>query len=431
MNKMAAVLYDYQNDALHRMKNGCILNGGTGSGKSRTAVCYYYLQNGGRPYYMKRDDNGSYTDKYYRYTDNLHVDNPIFIPMRSNPLKLYIITTAMKRDSKEWEGELVPFYIDPKDVVIDSWQNIAKYVDISGAFFIFDEQRAINYGLWGKSFIKITKHNKWILLSATPGDNYMDYLPVFIANGFFRNKTDFVVNHVVYSRFKNYPKIDRFINTDKLERFKDQVLVDMSFDRHTVQHHLDIIVGYNPALYNTIAKDYWNPFKEKPIENASEYCYTLRRAINSDPSRLEAVLDIARDKPRLIIFYSFDYELELLRDTLKGEFNVLERNGHKHDRVPKGTDAKWIYLVEYASGSEAWNCIDTDTIVFYSQSYSYKTMVQASGRIDRLNTPFTDLYYYHFISESKIDNDIKKSLKKKKKFNEKKWVEKERLNYGR
>lgn len=44
---MAIQLYDYQREALGRMKNGCILCGGVGSGKSRTGLAYYYLHEGG------------------------------------------------------------------------------------------------------------------------------------------------------------------------------------------------------------------------------------------------------------------------------------------------------------------------------------------------------------------------------------------------
>ena len=35
----------YQIDAVNRMKNGCILCGGVGSGKSRTSLAYYITGN--------------------------------------------------------------------------------------------------------------------------------------------------------------------------------------------------------------------------------------------------------------------------------------------------------------------------------------------------------------------------------------------------
>ena len=45
-------------------------------------------------------------------------------------------------------------------------------------------------------------------------------------------------------------------------------------------------------------------------------------------------------------------------------------------------------------------------------------MEQARGRIDRMNTPFNDLYYYHLKTRSGIDLAISRALNSKKKFNE-------------
>lgn len=405
---MPAKLYDHQKEALKRMKNGCILNGGVGSGKSITSLAYYFTQNGGslEPFsYMKK------------------------------PKDLYIITTARKRDTLEWEGELANFLLstDPKKnktagnrIVVDSWNNIGKYSDISGAFFIFDEQRVVGSGAWVKTFLKITKVNEWILLSATPGDTWQDYIPVFIANGFYKNKTEFCREHIVYSRFTKFPQVDRYINTGRLIRLRDNILIDMDFNRHTTRHHEDIFVKFDIAKYKDAMRNRWDPFKDEPIEQASGLCYVLRRIVNSDESRQVALLEILDKHPRIIVFYSFDYELESLKDMfIPGMvdtkfFEVAEWNGHKHQPIP--TCESWVYLVQYTSGCEGWNCIKTDTVVFYSQTYSYKVLEQACGRIDRLNTPYTDLYYYHLKSRSGIDLAIAKALKEKKKFNERKWT---------
>jgi len=392
-------------DAVARMKNGCILCGGVGSGKSRTALAYYYIRNGGV----------LNTEKYARM---------------EKPKNLYIITTARKRDTYEWEEEMIPFYMSPIEdgsiydntVVIDSWNNIEKYAEVTDAFFIFDEQRVIGYGVWAKTFIKIAKHNEWILLSATPGDTWTDYIPVFIANGFYKNKTDFVIEHVVYRNFGNFRKVDRYLNTGRLVRLRNSILVTMDYCNKTEPHHEDIYVSYDLDLYRKINKTRWNPWENAPIKNASEYCYALRRAVNVAESRQLAILEILEKHPRVIIFYNFDYELEILKKigiTAYSEEEVAEWNGHKHQPIPD--TEKWIYLVQYTAGAEGWNCIKTDTIIFYSQNYSYKVMVQSAGRIDRLNTPFTELYYYHLKSRAGIDVAISKALKNKKKFNETKF----------
>ena len=314
----------------------------------------------------------------------------------------------------------VTYYKNTK-VVIDSWNNIGKYKNVYGAFFIFDEQRVVGYGAWTKSFLNIARKNHWILLSATPGDTWSDYIPVFIANGFYKHKTQFTDEHVVWSRFTKYPKIERYIGTGKLLKLRDSILVDMDFKRPTNSHHEDIYVSYDKLLYSQVTRSRWNPFTKEPIINASELCFTWRKIVNMDESRQLALLEIFEKHPKLIIFYNFDYELKLLRELFENTgVPVGEWNGHKHIPVPEGNT--WVYFVQYTAGAEGWNCITTDTIVFYSQHYSYKIMKQSAGRIDRMNTPFKDLYYYHLKSKSGIDLAISKALANKKKFNETKFV---------
>ncbi len=408
--EMAIELYDYQLRAINKMKHGCILCGGVGSGKSRTALAYFYLQQGGNPDSLRGHD---------------------YDPMCDPPKDLYIITTARKRDTCEWEGELSPFLLSPNPeanlysnkVAVDSWNNIKKYSDIQGAFFIFDEQRVVGSGTWVKSFLRIAKANQWILLSATPGDTWQDYAPVFIANGFYKNKTEFIREHVVYSHTSKFPKVDRYLNTGRLIRLRGSILVRMDFKRETIPHHEDIYVPYCTEKYKDICRKRWDPWEGRPIGNAAEFCYALRKVVNSDESRAVAAMEILGKHPRIIIFYNFDYELELLKSVCwvnpSGEspdVEIAEWNGHKHQPVPDSES--WVYLVQYNAGAEGWNCIKTDTILFYSQNYSYKVMAQASGRIDRLNTPYTDLYYYHLKSRSGIDLAISKALEDKKKFNE-------------
>lgn len=399
-------LYDYQLEAISRMKNGCILCGGVGSGKSRTSLAYYYKENGG--------ELG--TDRYVRM---------------KNPRDLYIITTARKRDDLEWEGEMTIFLLSTNPevntyenkVVVDSWNNIKKYKDVHGAFFIFDEQKVVGSGVWVKTFLNITRKNEWILLSATPGDTWTDYIPVFVANSFYKNKTEFAREHIVYSRFTKYPKIDRYIETGKLIRLRNSILVDMNFTRHTVSHHEDVYVRYDIDKYKDAGKNRWDPYKNEPIKDASGLCYVWRRIVNSDESRQVAVLELFEKHPKMIVFYNFNYELDILKEVFGGiqGVEVAEWNGHKHQPIPRSKN--WVYLVQYTAGAEGWNCITTDTIVFFSQNYSYKIMQQAAGRIDRLNTPYTDLYYYHLKSRSGIDLAISRALREKKNFNERKYVE--------
>ena len=402
-------LRDYQLEAIGKMKNGCILNGGVGSGKSLTSLSYYYLQNGGSLEFLSGKD---------------------YIPMPNPPKDLYIITTARKRDTFEWEGELSHFLLSTHEelnkydnkVIVDSWNNIQKYKDVEDAFFIFDEQRVVGSGAWVKAFLKIAKQNQWILLSATPGDTWSDYIPVFIANGFYKNKTEFMREHAVFSRFSKYPKIEKYIGTGRLIRQRREILVDMKFERETVQHHYDIYVEYDNKLYKDVMKRRWDIWNDEPIINASGLCYALRKIVNSHESRSTKLLELFETHQKMIVFYNFDYELEILKSLYFGEgVIVAEWNGHKHEPTPTGN--RWVYLVQYTAGAEGWNCITTDTIVFYSLNYSYKIMHQSAGRIDRLNTPYKDLHYYYLKSRSSIDLAIERALNDKRKFNESSFIQ--------
>lgn len=402
-------LRDYQLEAIGKMKNGCILNGGVGSGKSLTSLSYYYLQNGGSLEFLSGKD---------------------YIPMPNPPKDLYIITTARKRDTFEWEGELSHFLLSTHEdlnkydnkVIVDSWNNIQKYKDVEDAFFIFDEQRVVGSGAWVKAFLKIAKKNQWILLSATPGDTWSDYIPVFIANGFYKNKTEFMREHAVFSRFSKYPKIEKYIGTGKLIRQRREILVDMKFERETVQHHYDIYVEYDNKLYKDVMKRRWDIWNDEPIVNASGLCYALRKIVNSHESRSTKLLELFETHQKMIVFYNFDYELEILKSLYFGEGVIIaEWNGHKHEPTPTGN--RWVYLVQYTAGAEGWNCITTDTIVFYSLNYSYKIMHQSAGRIDRLNTPYKDLHYYYLKSRSGIDLAIERALNDKRKFNESSFIQ--------
>ena len=382
----------YQLDAVDQMKNGCILCGKVGSGKSRTALAYY-----------ERD-----------FCDMLKE--------RNLAMPLYIITTAKKRDSGEWQEECAPFGIPfVGEITVDSWNNVTKYDRVTRAFFIFDEQRVVGSGAWVKSFLKIAKSNRWILLSATPGDTWKDYIPVFIANGFYRNRTEFAREHIVYSQFTTFPKIDRYLLEPKLRRLRAEILVNMDYENKAERRHIDIWTDYDMATYRTVMKKQWNPWLSEPIDTAGELCYALRRIINEDESRISAVLGILKDHPKAIIFYNFDYELIRLRKFCNDyEITFAEWNGHKHEKIPDGE--KWVYLVQYTAGAEGWNCIETDTVIFYSQNYSYKVLVQSAGRIDRRNSPYDILYYYHLKSHAAIDLAIARAVSGKKEFNERGFV---------
>ena len=395
-------LFPHQTTALDNLRSGSILCGGVGTGKSITALAYFYT----------------------KICDGEILENGSLQPP-TRSVDLYIVTTPRKRDTLEWDEECTNFGLTRNErssfgvyLAIDSWNNIAKYKNTSNAFFIFDEQRVVGNGQWVKSFLEIAKHNQWILLSATPGDTWSDYIPVFIANGFYRNVTDFRNQHIVYSRVARYPKIDRYINTGLLLRHRKDILVPMSFERSTVRVPYPVYTQYDKRKYDIVFRERWNYIEKRPVRDAGEACQLLRKVVNSDPSKITELAKILEEHPKAIIFYNYDYELEILRSfpyLVKAEYN-----GHRHDPLPEGS--RWIYLVQYTSGCEGWNCTTTDTIIFFSQNYSYKVMEQASGRIDRMNTPYSTLYYYTLKSGSTIDCHISDALRKKKTFNEKAFM---------
>lgn len=387
---MVYQLYPHQRDAVEKLASGKILYADVGTGKSITAAAYY--------------------------------------AEKQAPRDVIVITTAKKRDSLDWEKEFVKVGISKYErspvlggkLWVDSWNNIANYKNVKNAFFIFDEQRLVGTGAWVKSFLFITKpqnNNTWILLSATPGDNWLDYAPVFIANGFFKNITQFKQEHVVYASYVKFPKVERYIGTAKLNRLRKDLLIHMPYTRHTTRITRKVPVEFNQEMVDKVLKDRWNPYEERPVRSLAELFYTMRKVLYSDPSRLEEVRHTLNRHPRLIVFYNFTYELEALR-TLAADpgLSVAEWNGQKHEEVPE-TD-RWLYLVQYTAGSEGWNCTTTDATLFYSLTYSYKQWHQAHGRIDRLNTPFDRLFYYVLMSEGSIDKAVYETLMDKKSFNE-------------
>ncbi len=398
-------LYPHQKEAIDKLKNGSILCASVGTGKSRTALAYYYSKECG--------------------------GDVLTLGPLKNPKNLYIITTARKRDTHEWEEECRPFglysskehSVNNVSVIIDSWNNVSKYCNVCDAFFIFDEQRVVGSGAWVKAFLAICKKNRWILLTATPGDTWLDFIPVFIANGFYKNRTEFIRQHVIYSRYTKYPKVERYVGTKRLISLKESILVNMDYTKKTIAHEQEIIVGYDKKNFKRVLKERWDIFKDEPIRNASSLCYLLRKVCNTSNERIEALKELVEVNKKVIIFYNFDYELDILRE-VSNELDIprAEWNGHIHQPIPN--KPRWMYLVQYFSGAEGWNCTDTNVMIFYSQNYSYKTTVQAAGRIDRLNTPYADLYYYHLRSSSGIDLAIKKAFLQKKDFNEKRYLSK-------
>ena len=405
---MAINLYEHQKDAIEKLQNGNILVGGVGSGKSRTALAYFFTKVcEGK---IKTNGRGGYS------------------PMKK-PRDLYIITTARKRDTLEWHQECNPFMLSTEreksvcgvKVTIDSWNNISKYAHVKDAFFILDEQKVIGSGVWVKSFLKLTKSNQWILLSATPGDTWIDYIPVFIANGFYKNRTEFIRRHVVYNNFSKFPKIDRYIEVGRLVRLRDSIVVIMRYQKRTVTHDNNVPVPFDRGTFDTVMIKRWHIYEKRPVKDVGELCYLMRRVVNSDSRRVDVVAQLMEKHPKVIIFYNFNYERELLLALgEKLQITTAQWNGHKHQPIPE-TDS-WLYIVQYAAGAEGWNCIDTNVIIFYSQNYSYKATIQAAGRIDRLNTPFTDLYYYYLRSNSVIDLAIQKAFNNKRDFNEHQYM---------
>uniref|UniRef100_A0AAU7GZX8 DNA helicase n=1 Tax=Streptomyces phage Scarif TaxID=3158858 RepID=A0AAU7GZX8_9CAUD len=387
---MSVTLFPHQREAVENLSNGKILWGGVGTGKSLTAAAYYVE--------------------------------------KEAPKDVYVITTAKKRDSLDWEKEFIKFGVGdmrtPKTgaLRVDSWNNIAKYKNVRGAFFIFDEQRLVGSGAWVKAFIHITKpekNNTWILLSATPGDTWLDYAPVFIANGFYKNITEFKREHVVYNSYTKFPKVEKYVGVAKLNKYRNRLLVEMPYERHTTRVTQYVEVEYDQELLDRVIKDRWNPYENRPIRSLAEYFYVMRKVVYSHPSRLEAVRRVLGKHPRLIVFYNFDYELEILR-TLSKDMPVAEWNGHKHEPIPD--TERWVYLVQYTAGAEGWNCTTTNAMLFYSLTYSYKQWHQAHGRTDRLNTPFSLLNYYALLAKVAIDDGVLGALKKKHSFNEVKFA---------
>lgn len=406
---MTVVYRPEQIQAVRQLQNGSILAGGVGSGKTLTSLAWYLtsvcnvasFKEGGS--LIKKKVNGSPT--------------------------LYVITTAKKRDSLEWEEEAARLGLstDPacsftgSSIVVDSWNNIGKYSDREHAVFFFDEQRASGSGRWVKEFLKITKKNTWLLLSATPGDVWMDYLPVFMAHGFFRTRTEFMEDHVIFDRFAKYPKVKRYIGEAKLQRLRRSILVEMPVARHTTRDRKTVYCGYDKDLYKWVVNNRMDPWTEEPLRDAGGVCRILRKVVSDNDWRSAEAKRILSSHERVIVFYNYNYELDRILAVAESlGVPTAQWNGHRHDAIPRGD--RWIYICQYTSAAEGWNCTSTDTVLFWSLNYSWRVTEQCEGRIDRINTPYSRLRYYFLESKSSIDEAVRRSLNSKKVFNERAFV---------
>jgi hypothetical protein len=433
-------LRPHQRAVLRKLSNGKILKGGVGSGKTHVAVAYYLQNEAPKDVYVittsrKRDEHdwqqlfyevgvGPRTGpvgprSIYPHQQGAAPREPEVLADTADPANRHGTGGRSGRHrSDQSVSEIARGGTYPWVATVDSWQNISKYADVAGAFFIFDEQRLVGSGKWARVFLRIAKRNNWILLSATPGDTWMDYIPVFVANGFYKNRTHFLREHVVYAAYTKFPKVQNYIGQGKLLRLRREITVEMPYERHTHRNIIPVKCEYDKDAVETVLRKRWHIYEGRPLRDISEMFSVTRRVVNSDPSRLRRTAELMEKHPRLILFYNFNYELELLRG-LSTRVPMAEWNGHKHQAVP--TTASWLYLVQYVAGAEAWNCITTDAEVMYSKNYSWKVLEQAYGRIDRLNTPFKELRYYRLTSDSWIDKAIERSLVSKEDFNERKF----------
>lgn len=383
-----------QTQAIQDLRSGFILRGGVGSGKSRTSLAYIL------------------TSEY-------------------NGRDIYIITTAKKRDTHEWDQEaaILGWQVDGPcwdnmTLTIDSWNNTKKYKDVKNAFFIFDEQKTSGGGAWAKTFLKIAKSNGWLLLSATPGDRWMDFWPIFVANGFYKNKTEFLDQHVMFRPFTTFPQISGYKHVKKLEFLLRSISVGIDVEKHVTWHEEDVYCDYNRALYQQIVKTRCDPKTLEPYDSMTGMVWGLRRLVNGSQGRLEALERVCRDHERVIVFYTTNFELEMLGHWLnKNDILWHQYNGQVHEPIPN-TRRRWVYLVNYMSGAEGWECASADTVVLFSTNYSWRTLEQCKGRIDRRNTPWDILYAYHFVSIAPIDKAIRTANHNKEMFNEQAWASK-------
>jgi hypothetical protein len=307
------------------------------------------------------------------------------------PRPIIVITTAKKRDSLDWYGEAAKFGVSVEPqfsragaITVDSWNNIKNYRGVVGAFFVFDEQRVVGHG-------------------------------------YYTNITDFKLQHVVYEPFTTFPKVKMYLDESRLEKLRNDVLVEMPYQAYTKRVKNYMPVSYDKDLFDQVWDKRWHVYEDRPLKDAAERWRVGRRVVNSDQSRVEFIWDLIHKgvHDKVIVFYNFDYELEILRG-LADMFVVAEWNGHRKNLVPD--EGPWIYLVQYNSGAEGWNCTTANAMVFYSMTYSYRTFIQAQGRIDRLDTPFKTLYYYVLVADCITDKAVKRALDQKKNFNERRFV---------
>lgn len=358
---------------------------------------------------------------------------------RNHATHVIIATTASKCHSKDFQTTELIKFTSPEfrahlvSLEVVSWHMLKKWTDkkspqqLANYYFVADELQRCRQGvssLMGRAFLFITKHCKaWTGYTGTPGDNWLQFHPYFIATGKIKNKTEFMRDYTISQQYP-FPMVLGFRHEDTLKGWwrdisyepdTSEVMSQLPAETHQIMR-FPTPKGYKKVLKSSTTLD-------GEFLDSNMALYHHLRQMCATKQKLDALEDLLSSlSSPLVIFFNYTCEREqILGLAAHMKRKVWRIDGECHEIPTEETIGQNdIVLCHYLSGSEALNLQFCHYMVFYSPNYSYSISVQAKGRVKRVGQQ-NPMFFYSFLCSDSIEEEVMDCIKQKKDFAEKIW----------
>lgn len=340
-------------------------------------------------------------------------------------------------NKKQWEYVLhdCPYFLHEFVILVINYDLIFRRPEISKLMdftLMLDESSLIQNENAKRSRFILKKLNPTnvILLSGTPtGGKYEKLWSQCRLLGWKISKDAFWSSYINYhfEHDTGFPRkvVDGYKNVERL--------------KHKLHEHGAIFMKSEdvfdlPAKIDTRVNVYCTPayrkFRQKSIVKIDGvefvgdniltkmlYERMLCGSYNSD--KIAALKDLIEStEDRLIIFYNFNGELEVLRDlcaSVERPVSIICGNIKDLSSYEKSKDS--VTLVQYQAGAMGLNLQKSNKIVYFTPPLSSEFFEQSKKRIHRIGQDRTCFYYYLICSGS-IEEKIYRTLAMRKDYTE-------------